>query len=134
MVLRLRTPAPDWERGNCRDQATGPDMDPWFDNSDLGYENQTELGREVCNGDVDGTICQIRDACLRFALVNNERFGVWGGTSEVDRRALRKMWPWPGGAEPRPEWKWFPPGDVAKMLPARTRAAIEQGDEDDEDS
>jgi hypothetical protein len=133
MVLRLRRAAPDWQQGKCLGQATGPDMDPWFDNTDLDYDDQTELGLEVCNGEIDGIVCPIREACLEFALVNNERFGVWGGTSEVDRRAIRKMWPWDGTAEPRPEWKWFPPGEVAKLLPARTRAEVELGDDDDDE-
>jgi WhiB family redox-sensing transcriptional regulator len=34
--------------------------------------------------------CPVRDACLEWALDNGERFGVWGGTSETDRRRLRR--------------------------------------------
>lgn len=32
--------------------------------------------------------CPIRDACLEYALVNGERFGIWGGQSERERRRL----------------------------------------------
>lgn len=131
MVVRLRRAAPNWGKAKCLNEATSPDMDPWFDNSEHGYENQQELGREVCNGDADGIVCPIREGCLLFALVNNERYGVWGGTSEIDRRALRKMWPWPGGNEPHPEWTWYPPGEVARMLSDRARAELEQEDADD---
>jgi hypothetical protein len=133
MVVRLRRAAPEWTKSKCLGQATSPDMDPWFDNTEHGFENQQELGQEVCNGTVDGIVCPIRDKCLLFALVNNERFGVWGGTSEIDRRAIRKMWPWPGGAEPHDEWRWYPPGEVAKMLPHRHRAELEQEDDDGDD-
>lgn len=46
-----------------------------------------ELGvaraKAVCAG------CPVREACLEFALANDERWGVWGGTSERQRRAMR---------------------------------------------
>ena len=28
--------------------------------------------------------------CLQYALANHERFGIWGGLSERERRKLRK--------------------------------------------
>lgn len=34
--------------------------------------------------------CEIEAECLAWALANNEQFGVWGGTSERTRRALRR--------------------------------------------
>lgn len=131
IVLRLRQDAPSWENAKCLGHATGPGNDPWFDNSDDGGLDETEWARDFCNGEDDDFVCPIREECLIFALLNNERFGVWGGTSEVDRRAIRKMWPWPGGNEPHPEWKWYPPGVVAQMLRQRGVENIEE--EDDED-
>ncbi|MEN8239668.1 MAG: WhiB family transcriptional regulator [Actinomycetota bacterium] len=35
-------------------------------------------------------ICPVREDCLEHALSTNERFGVWGGTSERQRRALQR--------------------------------------------
>ena len=32
--------------------------------------------------------CPAKDACLEFALKNNERFGVFGGKSERERRRI----------------------------------------------
>ena len=34
--------------------------------------------------------CEVRDKCLEYALNNKEQFGIWGGTSERERRRLRK--------------------------------------------
>jgi hypothetical protein len=108
MVLHLRTPAPgNWEQAKCAGTVRrGPDdevYDPFFDLDEAD-------AIEFCN---DNGQCPIRDQCLLFALTNNEKSGVWGGTSELDRKALRKRWPLTQrgrNTEPRPEWRWFPPG------------------------
>lgn len=34
--------------------------------------------------------CEVRAECLEYALQNDERFGIWGGLSERERRKLRK--------------------------------------------
>jgi WhiB family redox-sensing transcriptional regulator len=34
--------------------------------------------------------CEVRLKCLEYALNNKEQFGIWGGTSERERRRLRK--------------------------------------------
>jgi WhiB family redox-sensing transcriptional regulator len=34
--------------------------------------------------------CGVRGECLEYALVNDERFGIWGGLSERERRKLKK--------------------------------------------
>ncbi|MDX1658061.1 MAG: WhiB family transcriptional regulator [Nitriliruptorales bacterium] len=34
--------------------------------------------------------CPVREECLEYALGNEERFGIWGGLSERERRRLRK--------------------------------------------
>lgn len=32
--------------------------------------------------------CPVREQCLDYALEHGERFGIWGGVSERDRRAM----------------------------------------------
>jgi len=34
--------------------------------------------------------CRIREECLSWALKNGERYGVWGGTTEQQRRRLQR--------------------------------------------
>jgi WhiB family transcriptional regulator, redox-sensing transcriptional regulator len=34
--------------------------------------------------------CEVQAECLAYALEHDERFGIWGGTSETERRALRR--------------------------------------------
>ena len=34
--------------------------------------------------------CTAQPQCLEYAIVNGERFGIWGGLSERERRRLRK--------------------------------------------
>ena len=42
----------------------------------------TKEAKRICLG------CPVRAECLSYALRNDERFGVWGGLSERERRAL----------------------------------------------
>ncbi len=36
--------------------------------------------------------CPLADACLEYAIVNNEQHGVWGGTTVRQRRTIRRQW------------------------------------------
>ena len=36
------------------------------------------------------TTCEVRTECLEYALKNDERFGIWGGLSERERRKLKQ--------------------------------------------
>ncbi|MBS9534884.1 WhiB family transcriptional regulator [Mycobacterium sp. M1] len=34
--------------------------------------------------------CPVRAECLEYALAHDERFGIWGGLSERERRRLKR--------------------------------------------
>ena len=44
----------------------------------------TREAKRICLG------CEVRDACLDYALAHDERFGIWGGLSERERRRLKR--------------------------------------------
>jgi len=44
----------------------------------------TREAKRVC------TSCEVRAECLEYALENDERFGIWGGLSERERRKLKR--------------------------------------------
>ncbi len=36
--------------------------------------------------------CEVRAPCLEYALGHDERFGIWGGLSERERRRLKRSY------------------------------------------
>ena len=44
----------------------------------------TREAKEVCRA------CIVRVECLEYALMNGEKFGIWGGMSERERRRIRR--------------------------------------------
>jgi WhiB family transcriptional regulator, redox-sensing transcriptional regulator len=44
----------------------------------------TREAKKVC------LTCDVRQQCLEYALAHDERFGIWGGLSERERRKLKK--------------------------------------------
>ena len=66
-----------WQaRANCM----GVDPDLFFPERGAS----TREAKEVCRG------CVVRGDCLEYALDNGEKFGIWGGMSERERRRLRR--------------------------------------------
>ena len=57
----------------------------------------TREAKQVCGG------CEVRAECLAFALETNERFGVYGGMSERERRRLTGRSPALTAVEPATE-------------------------------
>ena len=74
----------DWRINSaCRD--TDPDL--FFPVGTTGPAiEQIASAKAVCGE------CDAQTECLEFALATNQDSGVWGGTSEEERRKLRKVW------------------------------------------
>jgi len=45
----------------------------------------TREAKRVCRS------CEVRSECLEYALEHDERFGIWGGMSERERRRLKRQ-------------------------------------------
>lgn len=69
-------PAETW-----RDQALCAQADPEAFFPEKG--GSTRDAKRICLG------CEVRQECLEYALAHDERFGIWGGLSERERRRLR---------------------------------------------
>lgn len=63
------------------DYPDGGALDAWHPH--LG--SNAQHAREVCN-----TRCEVQEACLTWALEHNERDGVWGGKTPVERARIRR--------------------------------------------
>lgn len=88
----------DWRaRAACLDR----DPEIWFPVGASGPALlQAEQAKAVCRR------CSVIDQCLRWALDRPEEFGIWGGLTEDERRALRTP-------------KASPQRDVAGAAPGR---------------
>ena len=64
------------DRANC----SGADPDLFF--PERGASTRT--AKSICRE------CSVRPECLEFAIVHSEKFGVWGGLSERERRKIRR--------------------------------------------
>ena len=65
-----------WERGRCR----GVDPDLFFPRRG----DDTTQAVAVCKA------CPVQVECLEYAIDNDERHGIWGGTTGNDRRKIRR--------------------------------------------
>lgn len=78
LIAQLGDPDPDvtWKLdGRCAE------TDPHLFFPDKGED--TTAARAVCAG------CEVRLRCLEYAINTRERFGVWGGATERERRQIQ---------------------------------------------
>ncbi len=80
VIVELLLGAPGartWQRqANCM----GVDPDLFFPERGAS----TREAKEVCRG------CVVQEDCLEYAVTHGEKFGIWGGMSERERRRVRR--------------------------------------------
>ncbi|GAA2523863.1 WhiB family transcriptional regulator [Pilimelia columellifera] len=77
VVADLLGDAPEWqERALC----SQTDPEAFFPEKG----GSTREAKRICSR------CDVRDDCLEYALGHDERFGIWGGLSERERRKLKR--------------------------------------------
>ena len=62
---------------NC----SGADQDLFFPERGAS----TRKAKAIC------AACSVKEECLEFAITQGERFGIWGGLSERERRKIRRQ-------------------------------------------
>ena len=69
---------PSWtEEANCK----GADADIFFPERGAS----TRKAKSICRA------CSVQEECLEFAIENSEKFGIWGGLSERERRRIKRQ-------------------------------------------
>jgi WhiB family redox-sensing transcriptional regulator len=77
VVADLLGNAPEWqERALC----SQTDPEAFFPEKG----GSTREAKRICSR------CEVRGDCLEYALGHDERFGIWGGLSERERRKLKR--------------------------------------------
>lgn len=79
-ITPLFAPRPDWHtHAACRG------LDPAIFHPERGEGTTAGAhAKTICAG------CTVRPQCLEQALTTNENVGIWGGTSNRERRHLRR--------------------------------------------
>lgn len=69
----------DLSNGACRDY----DTEMFFP----GRGDMVGIKRavEICR------TCEVREACLEYAIASNEQYGIWGGLTGKQRRQLKRV-------------------------------------------
>jgi hypothetical protein len=78
----LAAPARFAERWRELAACRGTDLEVFFP----GRGESAEPARQVC------AACPVRQPCLDYAITNRIVYGIWGGLTERERRALRSGW------------------------------------------
>ena len=74
--------APEDDEDQWQERALCAQTDPEAFFPEKG--GSTREAKRICQG------CEVRDECLEYALAHDERFGIWGGLSERERRRLKR--------------------------------------------
>lgn len=81
-ALGLPDDNPAWGELGWQDRSLCSQTDPDAFFPEKG--GSTREAKRVCRS------CEVRAECLEYALENDERFGIWGGLSERERRRLKR--------------------------------------------
>lgn len=81
-VVRTPMTPEELQQASWQDRALCSQTDPEAFFPEKG--GSTREAKRVCLG------CEVRQECLEYALTHDERFGIWGGLSERERRRVKR--------------------------------------------
>jgi WhiB family redox-sensing transcriptional regulator len=82
-LARIARPQPWKARAACGGVDPALFYPDWPPNAEA--RRQAQSAKAICAG------CDVRLECLVFALSTGEELGIWGGTNQYERRALRRL-------------------------------------------
>lgn len=75
-------PRPWAKDANC----LGVHTNVFFPERETGKSNGGHDAKKICQA------CPVNKHCVTYAIVGNEKDGIWGGCGEKDRRALKRVY------------------------------------------
>src|SRR6266568_4253972 len=78
-LLRMLTPRPEW-----MDQATCAGLPSNLFHPTAGDNGMAQRAKAICN------TCPVRAECLRYAIDEREKHGIWGGKNVAERARIRR--------------------------------------------
>jgi WhiB family redox-sensing transcriptional regulator len=95
MATIVRTPAPETPPlADLFDLMDSADDQDWRERALCAQTDPEaffpEKGGSTREGKLICSRCEVRADCLQYAMDHDERFGIWGGLSERERRRLRR--------------------------------------------
>lgn len=75
--------------GRCWGKTNSPETDYWFPDAeepDEDRKEKTQVAKAICYS------CTVKEDCLRYAIENNEIYGIWGGKTSRERSIIRRQW------------------------------------------
>jgi WhiB family transcriptional regulator, redox-sensing transcriptional regulator len=79
------SPAQNWlEQAACRGEDGALFYPPNSGESRAERQMRENMAKSICQ------TCQVKPACLSHAVTNDERYGIWGGLNDLERRDLQR--------------------------------------------
>jgi WhiB family transcriptional regulator, redox-sensing transcriptional regulator len=75
----------DWlERAACRGEDGQVFFPPATGETRAQRQMREHVAKAICQN------CEVRTQCLSHAVATDERYGIWGGLNDLERRALQR--------------------------------------------
>lgn len=79
------SPAQDWlEQAACRGKDSSAFYPPNSGETRPERQMREHMAKSICQ------TCEVKPACLSHAVTHDERYGIWGGLNDLERRGLQR--------------------------------------------
>lgn len=88
-MVDLTDPEAWKEQAKCWGLTKNPETDYWFPDPEEPEEDRkakTDTAKAIC------ITCPVKEECLRYAIEQEEVYGIWGGKTNRERSSIRRQW------------------------------------------